>query len=190
MIKHPLVWIIIGVSGSGKTTIGRLLSQWLECDFREADRRHSKSNIDKMIAGKALEDNDRTLWLLDIEEDIRQAIDRKLETVITCSALKADYRRKLTSLGHTQLVWIDVPEKVLIKRLKGRSNHFLPSSILSSQLATFEAIFPQEDAVVVNGNQSIDLVMKDLIAKALERYPNLNNCWWERSRRTATSFTV
>ena len=93
MDDYPLVWIIMGVSGSGKTVIGRLLSERLECDFLEGDRRHPPSNIIKMLSQNPLQDEDRRQWLLEIEDDIGRAIDRSRETVITCSALKASYRK-------------------------------------------------------------------------------------------------
>ncbi|WP_310488604.1 gluconokinase, partial [Chamaesiphon sp. VAR_69_metabat_338] len=92
MNEFPLIWIVMGVSGSGKSVVGRLLAQKLECDFLEGDRRHPMSNIQKMRSHQPLTDVDRRPWLLEIERDIQRAIDRHRETVITCSALKADYR--------------------------------------------------------------------------------------------------
>jgi gluconokinase len=180
MNNDVLIWIIIGISGSGKSTIGRLLSQWLECDFYEGDRRHSPENILKMSSSQPLQDEDRRQWLGEIEDDIRWAIDRNRETVMTCSALKKIYRQQLTFPGGVQLVWIDVPEQILRQRLEGRDNHFMPASMLNSQLAAFQAISADENIITVDGSKPIDDVMQELILKALERFPHLNKPWWQR----------
>jgi len=132
------------------------------------------------MTGKPLVDADRKIWLLEIQDDIRRASELNRETVITCSALKKTYRQQLTAPGAVQLVWVDVPEQVLKKRLESRKDHFLPTSILKSQLAAFEPITDDENVIVVNGNQSIDDVIQELKTKALERYPHLNKPWWRR----------
>jgi gluconokinase len=180
MNNCPLVWIIIGMSGSGKTTIGRLLAQKLECDFLEGDRRHPLSNIKKMISQQPLQEEDRFPWLLKIEDDIRGAIDRNQEIVITCSALKASYRKRLESLGKVQLVWLDVSLSILEKRLKERSEHYMKSEMLPSQRAAFEEISPEENVITVNGNLSIDVTIDELMAKIIQRFPTMEKPWWER----------
>jgi gluconokinase len=162
----PLVWVIIGVSGSGKTTIGRLLSERLECDFLEGDRRHSFSNINKMLSQIPLEDEDRRDWLLQIEEDIRRAIDKNRETVITCSALKASYRKQLTSPSRVQLVWLDIPKSKLEERLINRSNHYM--------------------IITVNGLLLAQDIVNEILSQATRLFPNghwLDEKWWERSRK-------
>ncbi len=179
MNNDVLIWIVIGVSGSGKTTIGRLFAKWLECDFLEGDRRHSQANIIKMISQQPLQDEDRRQWLGEIEDDIRWAIDRNRETVMTCSALKQSYRQQI-SLKRVQLVWIDVSAQVLTQRLKDRPHHFMVSSMLDSQIEAFQAISLSENIITVNGERPIDDVMQELRSKALERFPHLNNPWWER----------
>ena len=142
MNDYPLVWIIMGVAGSGKTVVGRLLSERLESDFLEGDRRHPFSNIVKMFSQIPLQDEDRHQWLLEIEDDIRRAIDRNREIVLTCSALKVSYRRQLTSPGRVQLVWLNVPTSELERRLIQRSNHYMKIEMLHNQIATFEPINP------------------------------------------------
>jgi gluconokinase len=179
MDKYPCIWLIIGVSGSGKSTIGRLLAKWLECDFLEADRLHSPQNITKMISQQPLEDEDRLQWLGAIEDDLRRAIDQNRETVMTCSALKQSYRQQL-ALERVQLVWIDVPTPILMQRLKHRPSHFMSPAMLDSQIKVFQAITPGENILTVNGNQPINDVMQELIDKAVGKFPNLNNPWWER----------
>ena len=182
----PLVWVIIGVSGSGKTTIGRLLSERLECDFLEGDRRHSSSNINKMLSQIPLEDEDRRDWLLQIEEDIRRAIDKNRETVITCSALKASYRKQLTSPSRVQLVWLDIPKSKLEERLINRSNHYMKSEMLDSQIAAFEPVSPEEKIITVNGLLLAQDIVNEILSQATRLFPNghwLDEKWWERSRK-------
>lgn len=180
MNKYPLVWIIIGVSGSGKTTIGRLLAQQLECDFLEGDRRHPPSNIIKMSSQQPLEEKDRLPWLLEIENDIRRAIDRKRETVMTCSALKASYRQQLASLGRVQFVWLNVSKLLLEQRLKERFKHYMKSEMLSSQIVAFESIRLEEKVITIDGNFSIDAVMGDLMTELIRQFPSMDKPWWER----------
>jgi gluconokinase len=178
--EYPLVWLIIGVSGSGKTTVGRLLSQKLECDFLEGDRRHPMTNIQKMISQQPLQDEDRLPWLLEIENDIRRAIDRNREIVITCSALKAAYRKQLTSWGRVQLVWLDVDMSSLEQRLKERPAHYMKPAMLAGQLSVFELPASAENIITINGNQPIDIVVSELMKKAVRQYSSMEKNWWER----------
>jgi gluconokinase len=184
MKTNPLIWIVIGVSGSGKTTVGRLLSQQLDSDFLEGDRRHPVANIIKMSSQQPLADEDRRSWLLAIEADIKRAIEQNRETVITCSALKASYRKQLMSLGQVQLVWIDVNIPILQRRLSNRSNHFMTNQMLVSQLAAFEQIQAAENIITVDGNLSIDAVMNELMVIVVQRFPDLATSWWERLQAT------
>lgn len=176
----PLVWIIIGVSGSGKTLWGRLLAEKLECDFLEGDRRHPPENIIKMSSQQPLQEKDRLPWLLEIEDDIRRAIDKNREIVITCSALKAAYRNQLTALGRVQLVWIDVAESLLAQRIEKRLGHYMGSGMLTSQIAAFEAISPQENVMTIDGGSPIDEVMNEFMDKAVRQFPKLQKDWWVR----------
>jgi gluconokinase len=176
----PLVWIIMGVAGSGKTVVGRLLSERLEIDFLEGDRRHPLPNIVKMFSQIPLQDEDRHQWLLEIEDDIRRAIDRNREIVLTCSALKVSYRRQLTSPGRVQLVWLDVPTSELERRLTQRSNHYMKIEMLRSQIATFEAINPEENVISVNGLLPPSEVVDELLSKATQIFPSISKSWWQR----------
>jgi len=180
MNDFPLVWIIMGVSGSGKTTIGRLLSAKLECDFLEGDRRHSPSNISKMRSGTPLEDEDRRQWLLQIENDIQRAIDLNLETVITCSALKVSYRKQIASQNRVQLVWPDVSETELKQRLIKRLNHYMKPGMLQSQIDTFELIASEENVITVNGELKPNEIVDELLSKANRLFPSINQEWWKR----------
>jgi gluconokinase len=180
MNEYPLVWILMGVSGSGKTTVGRHLSEQLECDFLEGDRRHPRANIIKMSTQQPLREDDRVPWLLEIEVDIRRAINQHREIVITCSALKASYRKQLCAHGRVQLILLDVALPILQQRLQNRTNHYMSSEMLSSQCATFEEISPEEQVITINGNSTIDLVIHELITTIIQRFPIMKKSWWQR----------
>jgi gluconokinase len=177
---YPLVWMIIGVSGSGKTSVGRLFAQQLNCDYLEGDRRHSRQNIIKMSSDRPLEAEDRLPWLLEIETDIRGAIAKNREVIITCSALKASYRKQLTSPGRVQLILLDVDRSILEQRLKQRSNHYMKPEMLLSQLATFESIIPEENVIIIDGNHPIDAVVNKLMIEITQRFPSMKKSWWDR----------
>ena len=181
MNQCPLVWIIIGVSGSGKTKIGRLWAKKLECDFLEGDRRHPLENINKMQSNISLEDADRSLWLQALAEDIKRAIALKRETVITCSALKQAYRQQLQVSELVQIVWIDLPESKLKQRLDNRKNHYMKQSMLDSQLATFEPLTSAENAIALDGLNSPEKVIEELFCKAREKFPTIEESWWKRT---------
>lgn len=178
----PLVWVIIGVSGSGKTAIGRLLSQRLECDFLEGDRRHPQANVLKMQAHMPLTDDDREQWLLAIAADIHHAIAHTRETVITCSALKVAYRKRLMISDQVQLVWLNVPTPELERRLTGRSRHYMKSDLLRSQLDAFEPPRPEEHAIVLNGVLSPHQIVDNLLDRTAQFCPEIKAEWWRRYR--------
>jgi gluconokinase len=180
MNNSPIVWLIIGVSGSGKTTVGRLLAKNLECDFLEGDRRHPIANIKKMSSKQPLEDADRRQWLSQIKDDMRQAIYHNREIVMSCSALKAAYRKELASCGQVQLVWLTVEQSMLKQRLIERSNHYMKPEMLASQLATFEVPTPEENVITLDGSQLIDTIVNEFMTKAIEKYPSIEKSWWER----------
>lgn len=183
MSHFPLVWVIIGVSGAGKTAVGRLFAKRLECDFLEGDRRHPPANIAKMASQTPLQDEDRQQWLSAIEGDLRRAIDLERETVITCSALKVDYRKRLATLGAVHLVWLNVPEPELERRLADRSDHYMKLEMLHSQLETFETIASNEDVIEIAGVFSPEETITKLLDRAKERYPDLDKSWWERAEQ-------
>ena len=180
MNDYPLVWIVMGVSGSGKTLIGRLLAEQWECDFLEGDRRHSFTNVAKMNAQQPLQDKDRHQWLLEMEDDICRAVVKGRETVMTCSALKVSYRQPLTSAGRVQLVWLNVPKPELERRLSNRPNHYMKPEMLESQLAAFEPIVPAENVITIDGKLSPSEVVNELSKQAIERFPILKKAWWQR----------
>ena len=180
MTTCPLIWVIMGVAGSGKTVMGRLLAERLESDFLEGDRRHPLPNVLKMRSQRPLEDEDRRRWLLELEEDMRRAIAKNRETVLTCSALKASYRKQLTALKRVQLVWLDVPKAELHRRLVRRSNHYMKSDMLESQLAAFDPIGADENVITLDGRLVPAKIVDELLNQATWLFPELDNPWWQR----------
>jgi gluconokinase len=180
MADCPLVWIVIGVAGSGKTVIGRLLAERLECDFLEGDRRHPLSNLEKMRSQIPLEDADRHQWLVALEADIGRATALKRETVMTCSSLKADYRQRLMAPGRVQLVWLDVPRSELERRLQQRENHYMKPEMLESQLAAFEAVGLEENVMTIDGLLSPAEIVSAVLDRATALFPEMSGDWWQR----------
>jgi carbohydrate kinase (thermoresistant glucokinase family) len=131
--------VVMGVSGSGKTTVGRLLAQELEMPFVDGDDLHSPANKKKMADGIPLQDTDRMSWLNAIAEVLRGP-----PTVLACSALKRKYRDTLRDAApNLRLVYLSGSKTLLAQRLAARSHEFMPPSMLDSQLLTLEP--PQAD---------------------------------------------
>jgi carbohydrate kinase (thermoresistant glucokinase family) len=143
------VLVVMGVSGSGKTTLGALLAGELGWDFAEADDFHPQANVDKMIAGVPLTDEDRWPWLDVLKTWIDGEIARGRRGVVTCSALKKVHRDKLYAPG-VVFVHMDGSKATIAARLGARTGHFMPPSLLDSQLETLEPLSPEEDALVVD----------------------------------------
>jgi gluconokinase len=182
MQNCPIVWIIIGVAGSGKTLIGRMLSAKLECDFLEGDRRHPPENIAKMLAQEPLTDADRAGWLQTMTTEIQRSVDQKCETVLTCSGLKRAYREQLRVSDRVQLVAIDVPESELRRRLECRGEHYMKPEMLRSQWLAFEAIEPSENVMIVDGMDSPEAIVAAIREQARDRFAGFERSWWERLR--------
>jgi gluconokinase len=136
----PRAIVVMGVSGSGKSTLGRVLAEMLHVPFLEGDDYHPPSNRQKMSAGLALDDNDRWPWLDALGAATRVAARESSLAIASCSALKRSYRERLRQASGVELcfVWLDAERAVLEARMKERAGHFMPSSLLDSQLATLE----------------------------------------------------
>lgn len=144
----------MGVSGSGKTTIGRLLARRLGGDFIDADDFHPASNLAKMERSVPLDDEDRWPWLDQISREIsKRRIDASL--VLACSALKEAYRERLNLQGF-RVVCLEGSADIIAPRLAGRTDHFMPASLLASQLAEMEE--PAEGLVVAISKSPEDIV--------------------------------
>jgi gluconokinase len=153
----------MGVSGSGKTTVGRLLAERLAWDFADADAYHPPENIAKMAAGQPLDDEDRLPWLRRLRELIveRQAAGRPL--VLACSALKREYRRVLAPVeARVTFVYLRGSRDLLRRRLEERSGHYMKPGMLDSQ---FQALEEPEEALVLD----VKLPPEELAAEATRR---------------------
>lgn len=137
-----MIVVVMGVAGSGKTTIGRQLAAELGWPFFDADDFHPPANIEKMRRGEALSDADRVDWLEALQTVLRQPVG-----VLACSALKQTYRDQLTG---TRFVYLKADRELLQRRLDERREHFFPPGLLDSQLATLEE---PGDAIVVGAGK-------------------------------------
>jgi gluconokinase len=143
-----MVIIVMGVTGAGKTTVGRRLAETLGWRFHDADDFHPEANKAKMNAGVPLTDDDRWPWLRALRAVIEQALADGAGAVVTCSALKRAYRDVLSGgLDGVRYVHLTGDSRILAKRLAGRRGHFMNPALLDSQLATLEV---PEDALDVD----------------------------------------
>lgn len=165
----PTALIVMGVSGSGKTTVGEVLAAALGWDFRDGDAFHPPANVEKMRAGRPLTDADRWPWL-DAIGGHAAALERSGgHVVIACSALKRAYRDRLRAGGAAlRFVHLDGSFELIDRRMKARSGHFMPASLLESQFATLEPPAPEEGAVVV-GVDDEPAAIVDAVLAALRR---------------------
>jgi gluconokinase len=132
-----MVIILMGVSGSGKTTIGRLLAQDLVWPFYDGDDFHPQANINKMRRGIPLTDDDRDAWLTVLRQWIDTLIDTRRSAVLACSALKQTYRDRLQR-PEVHFVYLKGDRALIRQRLLARQGHFMPADLLASQFATLE----------------------------------------------------
>ena len=147
MSESLQVLIIAGVAGAGKTTVGRLLAEDLGWDFCEGDDFHPAGNLQKMVAGLPLTDEDRWPWLQRIKSALDRAIREDRSLVVACSLLKESYRKVLINdLDPVRAVFLQVDENLVKERLSRRSTHFFPKELLQSQLEAWEE--PVEGVVV------------------------------------------
>ncbi len=145
--------VVMGVSGSGKTTVAEGIAARMHWLFAEGDDFHSAANVAKMHSGTPLTDEDRWPWLRSIREWIGEQEEAGVSAVITCSALRRVYRDMLRE-GHTHVRFCHVtaPEALIQSRVEQRAGHYMPASLLPSQLATLEPLAPDEPGVVVSGD--------------------------------------
>ena len=157
--------IVMGVSGSGKSTIGALLAERLGWPFADADGFHPPENVAKMAAGTPLTDADRWPWLDAIAAHIGAARQAGQPVVVACSALRRAYRDRLRA-GHGDLLFLHLsgaPE-VIAARQAARQGHFMPPSLMASQFATLEDTVAEPDAVTVSVKASPDEVVEAALA--------------------------
>src|SRR4051794_11987717 len=161
--------VVMGVSGSGKTSAAQELTRQLGWDYIEGDDLHPEANVAKMAAGIPLDDEDRWPWLQKIAELIGEHEAAGTSIIITCSALKRAYRDLLRD-GHPS-VWfahVDVSREVLAQRLAARQGHFMPPSLLDSQLATLEPLAGDEPGDVIAGDGPLPETVAEVLTELRE----------------------
>lgn len=159
----PRHTIIMGVSGCGKSTVGQLLAERLGLPFAEGDEFHSAANRAKMAAGIALVDDDRWPWLASLRDWMSAQADAGQSTVVACSALRRAYREVLREArGEVLFVHLRVTPDALAQRMTERVGHYMPPSLLASQLATLEELGPDEHALVLDAGVDVDGIVKYL----------------------------
>jgi carbohydrate kinase (thermoresistant glucokinase family) len=158
--------VVMGVSASGKTTVGEQLAQRLGVHFRDADEFHPAANVAKMSAGIPLTDKDREPWLDAIGVAIRDA-DPAGPVVVSCSALKRAYRDRIRRLAGRPVTFVHLtgPKAVLAARIGSRRGHFMPASLLDSQIATLEPPGPDERAITVSIEKPVDEVVEEVLGR-------------------------
>ncbi|WP_043834935.1 gluconokinase [Amycolatopsis nivea] len=158
------VIVVMGVSGSGKTTVGTALAKELGTEYAEADTFHPRANIEKMTAGHPLNDEDRAPWLAAIAEWIGKHHENG--AVVSSSALKRRYRDVLRGGGDVWFLHLQGSRELLAERMKTRSGHFMPVSLLDSQLADLEPLEADEPGATFD----ISRPPADLVASALKAF--------------------
>ncbi len=157
----------MGVSGSGKSLIGAAFARALGIDFVEGDDYHSAENVQRMSREVPLTDDDRVRWLRSLAVRIRETKDAGTGLVMTCSALKRSYRDVLRAqASELRFVFLRGPPALLAERLASRRGHFMPPSLLDSQLATLEEPSPDEHAWVCDIRESPQDLVAALVARA------------------------
>lgn len=156
------VLVVMGVSGSGKTTVGTALAERLEVPYAEADSFHPAANVEKMSAGTPLTDADRAPWLRAIAAWIGEHPDGG---VVTSSALKRRYRDVLRGGGAVDFVHLDGPREVIAERMQARHGHFMPAQLLDSQLADLEPLEADEPGMVVDIRNTPEQIVDRVVGR-------------------------
>lgn len=163
-LDTPVVFVVMGVSGCGKSTVAALLAGELEWPFEEGDALHPQANIDKMAAGNALDDDDRWPWLEIVAEWIEKTLDSGSNGVITCSALKKSYRDVINRRGSgVEFVYLAGSRETISARLASRHGHFMPTSLLDSQFAALEEPTRDEPALRIGVGPAPATIARQII---------------------------
>lgn len=168
MSAEPCALVVMGVSGSGKTTIAVLLAQRLGWLFEDADRLHPSANVEKMHAGVPLNDADRAPWLRAVADEIGSWLQSGRSGVMACSALKRAYRDEIRDgRPNVRFVYLKGDSALIARRMISRRHHFMPPSLLDSQFETLEEPGPDEQPIVVG----IEGAPGEIVDQALARLP-------------------
>jgi gluconokinase len=164
----PCALIVMGVSGSGKSTVAAELAKQLSWTFEDGDRFHPKSNVAKMSAGRPLTDEDRWPWLRAIAGEIDRVCKAGGHVVIACSALKRAYRDILVhGRGDVRIVFLNGSQALIANRLAERKNHFMPPGLLDSQFKTLEPPQADENPITVSIDAPVETIVNNIVALVL-----------------------
>ncbi len=154
----PLIIIVMGVSGCGKSSVAEQLAADLQGHFKDGDELHSASNIDKMAAGTPLTDEDRQPWLEDVARYAAEHAHSHGICVIACSALKRHYRQTLNTAGNVVYVFLEGSQELIASRMQRRTGHFMPETLLTSQFAALEDPRSEDNVVTVGIDADIPAI--------------------------------
>lgn len=157
------VFLVMGVSGSGKSSIAAQLAERLQVEFVDGDDLHPQQNIDKMSSGIPLDDHDRYPWLDIINQRLKLWAQSQQGGVIVCSALKASYREQLRRGVDLQVVFLDAPMSVIEERMKQRKGHFMKANMLASQFETLERPDNEPCTWVIDAQQDESGVLQSIL---------------------------
>ena len=170
--ETPRALIVMGVSGSGKTTIGAKLAKRLGWPYEDADTFHPPSNVAKMSAGHPLTDEDRWPWLKAIAAEIDRVLGAGGTIVIGCSALKRVYRDILLhDRTEIRLIYLEGTQALIGDRLSRRRGHFMPPGLLTSQFNTLEPPAADEHPLTVSIDASVEAIVDDVVAQLKLDHP-------------------
>lgn len=161
----PLQIVVMGVAGSGKTTVAALLAGRIGADFAEGDDFHPAENVAKMSAGHALDDDDRWPWLRGIRDWLAQQAREGRSAVVPCSALKRAYRDLLREAGDVRFVHLTGSYELLAERIQGRAGHFMKPAMLDGQLATLQPLAPDESGFTVDVAPRPAQIVDEIVAR-------------------------
>lgn len=162
--KPPCALVVMGVSGSGKSTIADKLAERLGWAFEDGDRFHPAGNVAKMSAGQPLTDQDRWPWLQAISDEIDRACRAGRHLVIACSALKRAYRDILVhGRNDVRIVYLKGAQELIASRLALRKGHFMPPGLLDSQFKTLEPPDRDENPLTVSIDASVEAIVDDIV---------------------------
>lgn len=160
--KTPRFFVVMGVSGCGKTTVGKALAAYLDCPFFDGDDFHSPQNVAKMASGMPLNDGDRAPWLASLAELIRKHLEKGETAVLASSALKQRYRDQLRVDDRVQFVFLDGDFDLIWGRMQARQDHYMKAEMLQSQFDALEA--PDErEALTVSIDQSVEEIVAQIV---------------------------
>jgi gluconokinase len=154
-----MIVIVMGVTGAGKTTVGRLLAAQLGWEFADADDFHPAANVEKISAGIALDDEDREPWLASLQGAIAQWIEARRNVVLACSALKQSYRRQLQITAAVVFVYLKGEQDRIAQRVRERTGHFAGEKIVARQFADLEE---PETAITVDINRTPEEIVAEI----------------------------